>query len=715
MTLRTKSFITNLIFPLLLFSGIMLFTFRNMADDKLKDITETMKSVLNTTASDIKISINTSEIILKAVRNNEDITSFIKKGMVQSYDKNTYNENPEYKKAVNIMKGLSSINNAIEILYIASEKSPSIVIDRWIDLPDGFDARERDWYKSSKGTEDIFMTSPYIDALSKKLVTSLVVSITENGQHIGVVAIDFLLSDIVDTIDEVQAANPELSFVLFDSNNEQVLYSKSDKFEDNIFLKDTLKSLKYSQKQESEFNDIFQRVKKTGESGLFTAHRTVAMNKIEGTSWIIIASFDSKDYLSTHLKESNSTYLIAIIIFIVILVFGFIMSINIIFKPIKKLSGKFFDISHGESDLTMEVKQNSKDELGDLSNNFNTFLEKIRNIIIAVKIDTDIIEEKQKKLSGTSQETASSSIQIKSNVDSINGQIEELNSQLQSISSAMDEIKATVGSLFEHTEVQTNAVDDASSSIEEMVAQLDSVARIVNTKKSEAVKLTEIINENGEQLSNATAANEEVVVLAGKVAEMSGVISKISAQTNLLSMNAAIEAAHAGEKGQGFAVVADEIRKLAEISRLSSGDIKKAISDILTKVDIAYQISSGSEETFNKLREGTQSTIMALEEINVATQELSQGGSLIIKANTQLSQVSIQVKESAQEMSHTVDSITAATRTAADISVNVKDGMAEIAHGTGDISESVHMVNKFTEEVTQSTIHLKTETNKFKT
>jgi len=210
-------------------------------------------------------------------------------------------------------------------------------------------------------------------------------------------------------------------------------------------------------------------------------------------------------------------------------------------------------------------------------------------------------------------------------------------------------------------------------------------------------------------------ASKEIAALAERIVEMSSVINNISSQTNLLAMNAAIEAAHAGDSGRGFAVVAVEIRKLAETSSKSSQQISNLVKDIFVKVEIAARASVVSEQMFNELRSETASTIRALEEINANTQELSQGGEQIIVATTELNNVTAIVKTSAIDMRETVRQVSASARHVAKLSTEVANGMSEIATGVKDIATATNYVQNISQGIATQTDSLKTQTGKFST
>ena len=386
-----------------------------------------------------------------------------------------------------------------------------------------------------------------------------------------------------------------------------------------------------------------------------------------------------------------------------------------VIRALKTLARSLQGLAEGEGDLTTRILVKTQDEVGDVARYFNGFIDKLKLIIIVVKRSTvDLVAQKQDLVSNT-EETASAATQITANVDSIRDRIDRLDKETASVSSALVSIAATVVGLNESTGTQAAAVEETMASVTQMIAQLKNVAKVVGSKKQAAEALAGTIERSGEAIANATQASREIAVLAEGIVEMSNVINNISSQTNLLSMNAAIEAAHAGDAGRGFAVVADEIRKLAETASGSSKQISKLVKDIFAKVEIAARASVESEQTFGVLRTETASTIKALEEINSSTQELSQGGEQIVQATTELNEVTSVVKTATVEMSETVRKVSDSARQVADLSTEVARGMVEIATGVNEIASATVYLQGVSQRVAIETDSLKSETGKFTT
>lgn len=384
-------------------------------------------------------------------------------------------------------------------------------------------------------------------------------------------------------------------------------------------------------------------------------------------------------------------------------------------KPIKKTSSIIKEIAEGEGDLNTRIEYRTRDEIGDLAGNFNLFVDKLKQIVRAVMSASREVSTHKDILLANSEETASATVQINGNIRSINRQIDKLNTGIQSISGGMDSIKGSIVNLNNSASSQSTAVEQASASIEEMIAQLRSVAKIVQSKKEATIALTETIEQGEEIVKEATSANQEIVKLASQISDMSNIISDIASQTNLLSMNAAIEAAHAGDSGKGFAVVADEIRKLAESSQINSNNIAHTTSEILQKVEIAFNVSQENEKAFHVIKQEIGGTIQALEEIDQSTQELNQGGEQIIDSNTELNRVSMSVKEDASGIEESMKGITEAVDNAVQISAQVSSGMTEIGNGTGEITSAVNQIQEISRKLSDSTGDMEQEMGKFKT
>jgi methyl-accepting chemotaxis protein len=206
--------------------------------------------------------------------------------------------------------------------------------------------------------------------------------------------------------------------------------------------------------------------------------------------------------------------LFAIIVVVLLWVTGSLV------RALRALARNLRELAEGEGDLTLRIAVETSDEVGDVANYFNHFIEKLKLIIIGVKKSTvDLVVQKQDLVANT-EETASAATQITANVDSIKERIERLDRETESVSAAIAQIAATVTSLNESTGMQAATVEETMAAVTQMIAQLKNVAIVVNSKKQAAEVLAGTIEKSGEAIANATMASKEITSLAQGIVEM---------------------------------------------------------------------------------------------------------------------------------------------------------------------------------------------------
>jgi len=399
-----------------------------------------------------------------------------------------------------------------------------------------------------------------------------------------------------------------------------------------------------------------------------------------------------------------------------ILIIAILVSLTRTFvvAPLRSLTHAMLDLSEGEGNLDKEITVKSDDEMGDLARYFNIFAAKLRQIVYRIKDATTEVSIQQQVLISNVEETASAAFQISSNVNSITRRIGLLGAETQSVSEAMAEIGATSRDLGAYSKTQIAAVERSSASISGIIAQLSEVTKIVGSQKSATNILKAQIEASGRAIRGANEAGGEIQTLMDSITGMTKTINGIAAQTNLLAMNAAIEAAHAGDYGRGFSVVADEIRKLAETSAISAKEIAGVISVVREKVAFSANASAESERTFDRLRQDMSSTITALDEIDRNVTKLSSGGEEIISATKELDKAAEAVEEGTLAITERVSKVELAAKRVSDIAAETDRGMSEIASGVQEISTATTYLRGISQKLDTSTKTLRGETDRFR-
>jgi methyl-accepting chemotaxis protein len=406
------------------------------------------------------------------------------------------------------------------------------------------------------------------------------------------------------------------------------------------------------------------------------------------------------------------TILISVVILGLLILAAIFLSRSIS-KPIVKVVDTLKDISEGEGDLTKRITVISSDEVGDLSNYFNLTMEKIKNLVGTIKYKIDGLNHTSFELAANMGKTSSAVQQISSNLDNMKNLMVKQETGAEEASKAVGDIKVNIDSLKKIIEEQTDRVNMSSSAIEEMTANIHSVTQTLAVNSRNVSTLTEA-SENGRTgLQTVAQEIQEIAHDSEGLLEINSVMNNIASQTNLLSMNAAIEAAHAGDAGRGFAVVADEIRKLAE----SSGQQSKTTAAMLKKIKASIDnITKSSDEVlarFGAIDTGVKTVSLHEQNILHAMEEQETGGKQILDSIGRLREITSSVKKGSDDMADSGEMLVRETDEFIKTSKETVDGMNKILKGINQINVSVSHVNEMSLENNKNFESLKQETEKF--
>jgi methyl-accepting chemotaxis protein len=567
----------------------------------------------------------------------------------------------------------------------------------WEPDPD-WDPPNRLWHQAAMANPDtIMIVDPYIDADTHELVITISRTVRDDsGTITGVIAVDVLLNKLAEIV-LAQKITADGSTVLVDTNGLFIVHpDTSFMLEKNIF--DEMPSLDKNTILNSRVNVLFH------------GNNYICSSPLQGTNWILVSSgsLDSlRDTFRRVLKFIVFTAIgIALLASLMALAFSHSLT-----KPIFGLY-KILK-ANAEGDLTQKIEAERSRELYQMTLLLKETQEGIRNLVRTIKYKIDGLNQTSSELSANMGKTSTAVQEISSNLDNMENLMVKQENSAEEAGRAVGDIKENIDSLNKIIEEQTESVNMSSSAIEEMTANIHSVTQTL-IENSKNVSVLAEASENGKTGLQLVAQEiQEIAHDSEGLLEINAVMDNIAAQTNLLSMNAAIEAAHAGESGKGFAVVAGEIRKLAESSSNQSKTTANMLKKIKASIDNITKSSDDVLARFGAIDTGVKTVSEHEQNIRNAMEEQEEGGKQILESISRLRDITASVKKGSDHMAESGKTLVKETDGFIKISRDAVEGMSEILKGVSQINASISHVNDMNLENNRNFESLKQETEKF--
>ena len=633
---------------------------------------------------------------------------------VQNADETIYNYTTEAQKSGTIYTHNGKAERDIKALFVRMDKNYEEFkeiymgtrwggfITSWSEEDEqGFDPRTRPWYKKAAEANGKIIITPVYIATDGSPVVALARAIKDpKGAFLGCIGIDINLADLTSFISDSRIGRT--GYCMLVQN-------------DGMILADP-KHPQYNFKIMSE-TDIpaFAEIEKTDQSSIVVTSNgekwKAFIFPLSELEWKLVVLIKQSEILSVFSALLQNMIFIGLLMFVIYFTLAAFV-VRVLKKYLNRLGIVLGKVAQG--DLTDRIQVKWRNEIGQILTSLNTAIDHSHTMLSVLHDEVDKMKAVGSDLSSNMEETAAAIRQIGGNVMNVKEKAITQSASVTETVATVEQINGKLNRLVQGIETQTENISESTAVITHMA---ENTVRISKTLEESNALIKTVYGQTKLGKDGARTANEVVTQIAERseaLLEASQVIQNIASQTNLLAMNAAIEAAHAGEAGKGFAVVADEIRKLAEESNTQGKQIGVVIKESTEIIGRLTEAGAQAEKTFIDVYESVSKISEKEDSIVQVMYEQETNGKQVLEAIKKINEVTAEVSSGSAEMLEGGNQIAVEMRKLADITRETTDSMNEIASGAEQITNAVEEVNEITQKNKVSIENLANEVGKFK-
>ena len=571
--------------------------------------------------------------------------------------------------------------------------------------------KDYQWFQTAvKGQRAI--TEPFISVTDGKLIITFAVPIyDENNILSGVLGAVVLAERLSAQISDIAVGKTGYCYILgltgtTIAHKDFTVVEQMENSQEIVKTDSSLKSLAEFEKMAIKIDEPSIGFYEYGGVKKIASYATM-----KTTGWIVIISAPKNEFMDAVNTLRIAILITAISILLISFVIVFFIA-RVIVKPVQNSVPVLEKIADG--DFTVRLPVHGNNEITTMFEHLNETVAKIGDSVKQVGVNSNTMEEIGTELASNMTETASALQQISANIDGVKQQALTQAASVTETAATVEEIIRTIKQLNGSIENQAASVAESSSAIEQMVGNIASITQTLGKTDDVIKTLASATADGKETITGSTAVTQKIAEESGGLLEASNVIQHIASQTNLLAMNAAIEAAHAGEAGKGFAVVADEIRKLAEESSVQGKNITATLKSLSGEIETLSASSKTAGEKFTAIFSLSEQVKDMSSRLMEAMREQENGSREVLSAIRDINTVTNQVNDGSAEMLRGGENVAQEMQKLDELTRVITDNMNEMASGAVQISNAVQEVNAISQKNKQSIENLSNEVKKFK-